>query len=109
MFTFVFRIICHIEDELWDELEYERAYGSWKTNGLGHRVGQVMGETGVIVPGRKVKKIKRRKVQAARELIVDDDGTERLGEGQIQAKFEALCTSQFASLRPSGVTLDFSL
>ncbi len=55
-------------------------YGDYRANGLGHTWVDWGDVVGVLVPGRKVTKIKRQRVMEAKEQETVDDGEFQLGE-----------------------------
>ena len=80
------------DDQIYDVKEYEDEFGDYKTNGMGHVKGTMEGVTGIIVPGRKVWKIKRRRgTEAAIEQTLYD-GENVMDECQAQRNFEQLAT-----------------
>jgi hypothetical protein len=83
------RSVCLLnEDEVWDEQTYVDEHGDWRTNGKGHMFGTFEGATGVLVPGKKVTKIQRKReteLEMSRQL---DDGSLQFTETQIAENLE---------------------
>ena len=52
------------EDEIMDEKDYEKEFGDWQTNGLGHKlVAEPI--KGILMPGRRTYKIKRSTIHSS--------------------------------------------
>ena len=53
--------------------KYKGGLGDPRSNGLGHEIKSIAGETGVLVPGEPIKKIRRaQKIQIEQATVVDD-------------------------------------
>lgn len=78
-------------DEVWDVDDYEKEFnGPCETNGHGHRKGTLEGVYGVIVPGKKVTKIRRRTEIGTEMEIVLDNGSCLLSADQMEKSFKAI-------------------
>ena len=77
-------------DEVWPEDYYKKEHGDYRTNGLGHRFGTLEGQTGVIVPGRPIKKVRRQRATEAELTDVVDDGTMRLTGDHMEQRYDEL-------------------
>jgi hypothetical protein len=94
-------------DEIWQLDDYTRAYGDYKTNGMGHRHGTVLGRSGIIIPGKKVVKVFRRQRQGQRLETDLDNGDFEVGENQLDSKFGGMINNLFGSLSgTSGISMD---
>ena len=49
------------EDQLVEEASYIRLHGDWRTNNKGHRRATIDGVTGVLIPGARVWRVRRKK------------------------------------------------
>ena len=52
------------EDEIMDEDDYEKQFGDWQTNGLGHKLVDES-VRGILMPGRRTYKIKRSTIHSS--------------------------------------------
>ena len=59
--------------------DYEKEFGNYQTNGLGHKYVDWGSVAGILVPSKRVWKIKRAKVMTAEIEQVMDDGNFQLG------------------------------
>jgi len=91
---------------VWSVAEYEKQFGNVNTNGLGHKAvawGNVMG---ILVPGKRVWKIKRSRVMTAETKTLVDDGSFQLGgPDQLQQMMFDIAEG-FLPQRATGVSLD---
>jgi hypothetical protein len=78
------------EDKIWEEDEYDAEFGDYKMNGRGHNKVTMEGVTGILVPGRKIHTIQRRRGQEASIDIVVKDGANELTEDQMQRDLETI-------------------
>jgi hypothetical protein len=93
-------------DEVWEPDDYETEYGNWRTNGKGHRKGTIEGVWGIVVPGKRVTKI-RRKTELSVELEgVVDDGENILSADQMMTNFDALGADLLSVPQAVGTTID---
>ena len=77
---------------------YSQAFGDYKINGLGHSYTNLGdGCAGILVPGRRVWKVKREHVQSAAIVDEADDGSFQLGS---EAQLEDLMTDIAANFLP---------
>jgi hypothetical protein len=67
------------DDEIWKPADYEKEFGNYLSNGLGHQKVEWGGVKGMLVPGRQVWKVKRARVSTAEIKQVVDDGSFQLG------------------------------
>ena len=57
---------CVSEMQLrWEPEEYSKRFGDYLTNGHGHKATTVDGVFGILIPGRKVWKLKKARVMPA--------------------------------------------
>ena len=49
----------------WEPEEYSKRFGDYLTNGHGHKATTVDGVFGILIPGRKVWKLKKARVMPA--------------------------------------------
>ncbi len=68
--------------------DYRREFGDWKTNGLGHKYIDWGTVRGVLMPGRRVWKVKRARVVTPEIRETVDDGSFQLGPGQLEEAME---------------------
>lgn len=100
------------DEEYWEISAYSTDFGDPLTNGKNHqvverknRLGQI--ETCVVVPQKKIYKLKRRRVDKAETSTVIDDGSFQLGGDHMQRVAEDLAATFSAGLPvATGVTLD---
>ena len=92
----------HVELEYY-KTEYKGGLEYPLLNGLGHRVGKIDGQLGVIVPGPPMKKVKRAKQQIADVNTMQDDGSMSIrGEDHSSAIAAAIFQGFSLSSRASG-------
>ena len=82
--------VVHPEDEIWDETTYIEEFGHWKTNGRGHRMGEVHGIRGVLIPAKKVWKIRTVDGESVEQNTWVDDGEDTIQEDQADTNFSWL-------------------
>ena len=77
-----------------------QAFGDYKVNGLGHSYTNLGdGCAGILVPGRRVWKVKREHVQSAAVVEQADDGSFQLGS---EAQLADMMADVAATSRPGG-------
>lgn len=74
------------EDEHWEFNLYVQEKGHPSTNNLGHKEDYVQGRHIVIVPGKKIWKVKRSRTQRMRLRQVVDSGTQNFTPHQVEEK-----------------------
>ena len=76
------------EDAYWEEEEYKLEHGDYLTNAKGHKKVRRYGVECIVIPGRRIYKLKRTMIQqAVRERIINDgqDAVSQQGiRGQLQ-------------------------
>lgn len=92
-------------DEVWDEADYRREFGNWQTNGHGHKYVDWGDIKGILVPAKKVWKIKRSRISQAEIRECVDNGEFQLGPGQLEQQMADIAGS-FLDQRATGVSLD---
>ena len=92
----------------WELPEYIAKFGDPNTNGLNHMQKKINSMAGVEVPGERVWKLKRQRLN--RNVLETDvaDNSTSLGLNQLEAAFEHLSSSS-AMPQATGVTLDVLL
>lgn len=99
-------------DEYWSLDEYRRDFGDPATNGKGHQTTQQQmddgtWETFVVIPGRRIFKAKRQRVQSAELSQTVDSGTFTLGANQVKDKWAQLAqTFEGGLVKATGMSLD---
>ena len=73
-------------DEHWDYSEYVKEKGSPETNGLNHQVATVKGRKVVVVPGRKIWKVRRSHTQKVKVSQTMDTGGQNFTDHQVDEK-----------------------
>ena len=93
------------DDEVWNLEDYMLEHGDFRTNGLGHKwVDYGDGCAGVLVPGKRIWRVKRAKVMRA-SIIEDFDTVHcQLGENQLDDMLTDLAAN-FTPEVATGVSL----
>ena len=90
---------------MWDPRDYANQFGDHLTNGLGHKWADLGdGVQGILVPGKRVFKIKRARVLSAEIHQVADQGDFQLGPGQLEQAMTDIAAG-FIAERATGVSL----
>ena len=77
-----------------------------ETNGLKHREAEVKGAVGILVPAKRVHKIRHESFDEAVLEETRDDGSWTLGDNQLEVKFAALSKSMASNSQATGVSID---
>ena len=72
-------------DEHWDYSEYVKEKGSPETNGLNHQVATVKGRKVVVVPGRKIWKVRRTHTQKVKVSQTMDTRRQNFTDHQVES------------------------
>ena len=97
--------LCEPEDEIIPLEDYIKEHGDYRYNGLGHRYIDWGSVKGVLIPGKRVWKVKRAKVMKAEIQEEVDAGDFQLGPLQLESLMEDM-GSAFIQERATGMSLD---
>lgn len=93
------------EDQVFPLDDYIREHGDYRTNGLGHKYVDWGEVKGVLVPGKRIWRVKRARVMSAEIQSVVDSGEFQIGPQQLENLMEDIGGS-FVPERATGVSLD---
>eukprot|EP00974_Lingulodinium_polyedra_P121304 11178563-Lingulodinium_polyedra.AAC.1 len=94
-------------DEFWDMSQYQKEFGDPATNGKNHQVLEIDGVRGVMIPGKRVWKLKRSKFQIGVETQkLHSTGDVQFGEHDMAQRLADLQHTMFGEVQATGMTLD---